>query len=322
MILADLGLTPVILIGAMDSDTTSNKFQSQRLHSALDGVGVRSTKLNMATYGLVGEIKGMCKKSRIPILELTNRTGAPNLEKLIEKIKPAKVIFLQPSGGISRRGKRITVMNTADSKTFDGLDLLTEGQERFLTKAKALLAKKAVLSVFVMASPLNLLAELFTTKGSGTMIRRGATIKTVKKLSQLDKKKLQTSMESAFDKSLRADFLKSKITAGYVEENYRAGAVFTQLADLPYLSKFWVVKEARGEGIARDIWDIALAKTPAFFWRSRMDNPFNDWYMARCDGMQIAGNWRVFWKGLSAHEVAEAITVAASSAEDFSAEGF
>jgi len=93
--------------------------------------------------------------------------------------------------------------------------------------------------------------------------------------------------------------------------------LFTQLAGQPYLSKFWVSQEARGEGIARDIWDIAVENTPVFFWRSRMENSFNDWYMRACDGMQIVEDWRIFWKGLEASDVPAAITAASNSPEDF-----
>ena len=101
------------------------------------------------------------------------------------------------------------------------------------------------------------------------------------------------------------------------DRDYRGGAIFTELAGLPYLSKFWVTKEARGEGIARDIWEAMSADIPAFFWRSRMGNPFNDWYMRACEGMQISGDWRVFWKGLAAPEVPGAIIAAASAPDDF-----
>jgi len=124
-------------------------------------------------------------------------------------------------------------------------------------------------------------------------------------------------MESAFDKPLKKDFFKTKVKSGFVEETYRGGALFTELAGLPYLSKFWVIKEARGEGIARDIWDIATEAMPVFFWRSRMENPFNDWYMRGCDGMQISDGWRVFWKGLTALEVPAAIIAAANAPDDF-----
>jgi acetylglutamate kinase len=56
---------------------------------------------------------------------------------------------------------------------------------------------------------------------------------------------------------------------------------------------------------------------PAFFWRSQKNNPFNDWYIKVCDGMQISGTWRVFWKGLNAPELPSAILAAASAPVDF-----
>ena len=316
-ILSDLGLTPILLVGEMDSDATSNKFQTQRLHKALDGVDVRSIKLNMATYGLMDEIRKLCNKGRLPILEVTDRRGAPDLDKLVSEISPAKVIFLQPSGGISREGKRIAVINIDDPNTLNYTDSLTIGQRNFVKKARSLIFQESNSAVYIMASPLNLLAELFTTKGSGTLMRRGAKIKQIKKLSDLKSNFLKSSMESAFEKPLKNSFLKTKITSGFVEENYRGGALFTQLAGQPYLSKFWVSQEARGEGIARDIWDIAVENTPVFFWRSRMENSFNDWYMRACDGMQIVEDWRIFWKGLEASDVPAAIAAASNSPEDF-----
>lgn len=316
-ILSDLGLTPVLLIGEMNSDATSNKFQTQRLHKALDGADVRSTKLNMATYGLMDEIRKLCEKGQLPILEMTERPGALKLDSLIAAIKPAKVIFLQPSGGISRNGQRIAVINIDAPSVLKSADSLTEGQSNFVDKAKLLMMRENNSAVYIMASPLNLLSELFTTKGSGTLMRRGAKINAITHLSELKSKPLKQSMETAFGKPIKPKFLKSAISSGFVEENYRGGALFTNLAGLPYLSKFWVIQEARGEGIARDIWDVAIDSTPVFFWRSRMGNPFNDWYMRGCDGMQVTNGWRVFWKGLTSPEVPGAIIAASSAPDDF-----
>jgi len=80
-------------------------------------------------------------------------------------------------------------------------------------------------------------------------------------------------------------------------------------------------KRARGEGIARDIWEAACADVPSFVWRSRMGNPFNSWYMRECDGMQRAenasGDWRIFWKGLDATKIGDSIEAAISAPDDF-----
>ena len=316
-ILSDLGLSPILLVGALDDDRTSVKFQAGRLAKDLEQASVQTAKLNTASYQLISEVRAKARRGQIPILEMTERRGKMNLIKLVAELKPNKVIFLQPSGGISRGDIRLANINIDHLGEAFNLDELTLGQSRFIALVQELAKDKSNKAVYVIASPLNLLAELFTTKGSGTMLRRAAKIIHTPTLARLNKTKLKTSIEEAFNRPIKPIFLRSKIYKGFIETDYRGGAIFTQLAGLPYLSKFWVSKAARGEGIARDIWDAMCGDIPAFFWRSRMENPFNDWYMETCDGMQISGDWRVFWKGLEAPEVPGAIIAAASAPDDF-----
>jgi len=316
-ILSDLGLSPVLLVGALDDDRTSVKFQAQRLAKELELASVRTAKLNTASYQLIPEVRQKARRGLIPILEMTERRGKMNLVTLVTELRPNKVIFLQPSGGINQDGERLANINLSRIEDVLNPDKLTVGQSRFIAFAQELATDKANKAVYVMASPLNLLAELFTTKGSGTMLRRAVRIKQVPTLARLNKTKLKASIEEAFERPIKPIFLRSKIYEGFIESDYRGGAIFTQLAGLPYLSKFWVSKAARGEGIARDIWDAICIDIPAFFWRSRMGNPFNDWYMGTCDGMQISGDWRAFWIGLEAPEVPGAIIAAASAPDDF-----
>lgn len=319
-ILADLGLSPVLLVGALDEDRTSVKFQSQRLAKDLEAASVQIAKLNTASYQLIPEVRQKARKGKIPILEMTERRGKMNLTSLVTALKPNKVIFLQPSGGLSRGDKRLSFVNIDRLEDSLNRNALTLGQSRFIALVQELAQEKNNEAVYVMASPLNLLAELFTTKGSGTMLRRAAPIMVTPTLARTDKTKLKESIEEAFSKPIKPVFLRSKIYKAFIEEDYRGGAIFTQLAGLPYLSKFWVSRAAQGEGIARDIWDKMCGEIPAFFWRSRMENPFNDWYMSACDGMQISGQWRVFWRGLEAPEVPGAIIAASSAPDDFETE--
>ena len=316
-ILSDLQLSPVLLVGALDDDRTSVKFQAQRLAKDLDQASVKTAKLNTASYQLIPEVRQKARRGMISILEMTERRGKMSLQKIVTELKPNKVIFLQPSGGLSRGDKRLSFVNIDRLEEALDPDELTVGQFRFITLVEDLAKEESNQAVYIMASPLNLLAELFTTKGSGTMLRRAAPIITSPNLARFDEAKLKVSIEEAFNKPIKPVFLRSKIHRAFIEEDYRGGAIFTQLAGLPYLSKFWVSKAAQGEGIARDIWDNMCADIPAFFWRSRMGNPFNDWYMYACDGMQISGDWRVFWKGLDAPEVPGAIIAATSAPDDF-----
>lgn len=320
-ILANLKLTPILLIGALHEDHANIKFHSQKLYKELDLAGVRAIKLNTRSYALMEEVRKLCRSAKMPILELTDANSGLDLPSICTAINPAKVIFLQPSGGISMKGRRVPVINIDKIETHLKSAGLSLGQKAFLQQVQQLdkLYKSDDIAppVYVIASPLNLLAELFTTKGSGTLVRRSAVITHTKSIVGIDQDKLGASISEAFGKDLAGAFLESDLNSLYIEANYRGGAIFTQVDGVDYLSKFWVSQAARGEGIARDIWARMLSDHKTFFWRSRMGNPFNDWYMRMCDGMQISGEWRVFWKGLPAVEVAVAIDTAVNAKEDF-----
>jgi len=316
-ILSNLELTPVLLVGALDDDRTSVKFQSQKLSRELDQSGVRAAKLNTASYGLIQEIRKVTAKGRLPVLEMTDRRGKMNLASLTAQLNPRKIMFLQPSGGPTLDQTRVKNLTLTELPEIMERETFSAGQVRFLDMVGEMEKGASEQRAYIIASPLNLLAELFTTRGSGTLIRRAATITSGKSFKAFSKPKLTKAISDAFGHSLSPEFFNRDLYAGFVETDYRGGALFTQLAGLPYLSKFWVGQAARGEGIGRDIWDAACADIPAFFWRSRLGNPFNDWYMRQCDGMQRSGPWRVFWLGLDAPEIPAAVLAAANAPDDF-----
>lgn len=315
-ILSDLGLTPTFLVGALDDDMTSIRFQSQRLAKELENAKVKNVRLNTGSYGLIDSVKKAAKQGRITVLENTTRQKRQDLMDLVDALSPGKVIFLQPSGGISQNGQRVTVINIDDEAQLN-LKGLSHGQARFIDLARKMLENRTKRTVYIIASPLNLLQELFTVKGSGTLIRRGAQIGMFANFKSLDLDALRSSIEFGFEKPIQTNLAQWRVKSIFLEENYRGGAILTRMAEMTYLSKFWVVKEAQGEGIARDIWDTVLKHNPKFFWRSRMSNPFNDWYIRACDGMQVSGDWRVFWRGLETDEIQRAIDSAIAVAEDF-----
>ncbi|MGB3457412.1 MAG: hypothetical protein WBG08_12165 [Litorimonas sp.] len=317
-ILSNLGLAPTLLIGAMDDNPTSIKFQAQRLMRDLDSSGVKVAKLNTRTYGLIGEIQRRTQSGIIPILEMTERRGQGGLVKLVNDLRPNKIVSLQPSGGLSENGLRRRNLRLAEIEAFMERVSPTPGQANFLATIRRIEqdANEGRRS-YVLASPLNLLSELFTTKGSGTLIRRGAAIVRHDALDDVDKDALGAAIGRAFGKALVPGCLDRPVEVAFLEPDFRAGALFTRLADQPYMSKFWVVPEARGEGLARDVWDRVSEELPRFFWRSRAANPFNDWYVSACDGLQKSGDWRVFWKGLTADTLPSAIDQAATAADDF-----
>lgn len=315
-ILTDLGLTPTLLVGALDDDMTSIRFQSQRLAKDLENVKVRTVRLNTESYELINSVRKAARQGRVTVLENTTPQKRKDLIGLVEQLSPGKVIFLQPSGGISQHGQRVPVINIDDTAQLE-LNNLSHGQARFIDLARKMLETERRKTVYIIASPLNILQELFTIKGSGTLIRRGAHILFHQNFKKINIDALKASIEFGFEKPIATDISKWPVQSVLIEESYRGGAILTELSDLTYLSKFWVVKEAQGEGIARDIWDVVLKNNNQFFWRSRRSNPFNDWYIKSCDGMQISGDWRVFWRGLETDQIQIAINSAVQQPEDF-----
>lgn len=322
-ILSNLQLSPTLIVGAMEDARTSVKFQAQRLSSILDRSGVRALKLNTASYGLINEVRKTARSGKMPILEMTDRRGKMNLAALVKALQPNKIIFLQPSGGLTLNGARRANLTVSDLPDAMEAESFSAGQVRFLTTVLELEKEAQARRSYVIASPLNLLGELFTTRGTGTLIRRAVKLVTGESYSAFSKPKLSHALEKAFDRRLKSEFFDTKLHKGFVEQDYRGGALFTEQAGQPYLSKFFVLREARGDGIARDIWDAACAEVPSFVWRSRMGNPFNHWYMRKCDGMQRAenasGDWRIFWKGLDASKIGDCIEAAVSAPDDFCA---
>jgi len=316
-ILSELGLTPILVVGGMGDDLTNVRFQSARLCKALEKLSINSTKLNCASYDLLPDIKKIAAKGRIPVLEITEAARGENLQSLCMKLKPGKVIFVQPSGGIREAGRRRAVINIDKLETYPDASNLSVEQKQIIEIVTQISAKQSKNCTYVIVSPLNFLSELFTVKGAGTMLRRGARITAYSSYDDVKLGRLKTSIETAFDRELVDNYFAKAPLSVFLEENYRGGAILTQMAGLPYLSKFWVTHEAQGEGIARDIWQVLVDAKEAFFWRTRKDNPFNDWYMKMCDGMQVSGDWRVFWIGLQAPEIPSAINAAASATIDF-----
>ena len=320
-ILSNLELSPILIVGAMEDARTSIKFQAQRLSRDLERSGVRASKLNTASYGLISAVRKAARAGKMPILEMTDRRGDMSLSGLVTALLPNKIIFLQPSGGLSQDGKRLANLKVSDLPNVMEAESFSAGQIRFLDSVLELEKTAEARRSYVIASPLNVLGELFTTRGTGTLIRRGIEITRGDAYQAFDIPKLARAIETAFDKRLNPNFFDAPLHKGFVDRDYRGGAIFIEQAGVPYLSKFFVLREARGDGIARDIWDAASEGVPSFIWRSRMGNPFNQWYMRQCDGMQRAksesGDWRIFWKGLEASVIGDAIVAAATAPDDF-----
>jgi acetylglutamate kinase len=167
-----------------------------------------------------------------------------------------------------------------------------------------------------LTTPVDLLRELFTVRGAGTLLRRGAVVHTPRSYTEVDIPRVAALLASAFGRPPVDAFFTRPVARIFLDESYRGIAI---VADTPlggYLTKFAVEREAQGEGIGRDVWNKMVADYPTVFWRARPHNPIVAWYERECDGLCRFPDWHVFWRGLPADKVPDAIAHALAQPVD------
>lgn len=220
---------------------------------------------------------------------------------LARRMKPHKVIFLTDEGGLrDARGELLDAINLSErAPVLSEEPWLDDRDQRRLMRITELLAELPARSSVSITSPDHLARELFTHRGAGTLIRRGERVEAHESLDEIDQARLAELVATCFGRALAPDYFEQRAFRRiYVSESYRATAIVTAEAGLPYLDKFAVTQKAQGEGLGGSVWARVRADQPQLFWRSRRDNPINPWYFEQSEGSYRQGPWAVFWYGL------------------------
>jgi acetylglutamate kinase len=302
--------------------------QNLRLAEALQEAGARSTSIVSGVFeaayidrealGLVGRvqrvelasIQASLRVGSIPVIaslgetvdgQIVNVNADYAANELVRVLQPYKIVFLTGTGGLL----------DGDGNVIDSINLSTEyehllaqpwlagGMRLKLEQIREVLDALPPASSVSITRPAELAKELFTHRGSGTLVRRGERVVRATSWSELDLGRLRELVESAFGRRLLPDYFERKsLHRAYVSENYRAAVLITLEDGVPYLDKFAVLDEAQGEGLGRAVWQVMRDETPMLFWRSRRGNPVNAFYMAESDGCIRRGPWQVFWYGI------------------------
>ena len=169
-----------------------------------------------------------------------------------------------------------------------------------------------------VTSPFSVLKEIFTVKGAGTILRPGSNILKFQDLARVDADRLRELLRESFGRNPRdfADMLK-RFACFYIEENYRGAILLEPHPAGLYLSKFAVDTQARGDGVAQELWETASGEHSALFWRSRRGNAVNRWYNRLAHGRQDHGPWTIFWRGVSYDALPDIIDFCAGRGPDF-----
>ncbi|MDH5655193.1 MAG: hypothetical protein OEZ34_04760 [Spirochaetia bacterium] len=183
------------------------------------------------------------------------------------------------------------------------------------------LAKKILLmhqSLHVsVTSPVNLLKEIFTVKGAGTVIRKGSLVVYKNSLSVQEVKAMEALLEKSFQKKLKNRSILEGKKHYFIEENFSAAAILEESDYGMYLTKFAVDTNARGSGIAQEIWDSMISKENRIFWRAKKNNSVNRWYLSLSDGVHKSGDWFIFWKGVGVADIPNIVQYCIEREEDF-----
>jgi acetylglutamate kinase len=309
--------------------------QNLKLVEALQAGDARATSivsgvfeaeyLDRERFGLVGEVKRVdlspiqasLQAGSIPVIASLGETVGGQIlnvnadfaaNELVQVLQPYKIVFLTGTGGLL----------DADGKVIDSINLSTEydhlmqqpwiegGMRVKIEQIKDLLDGLPLASSVSITRPAELAKELFTHKGSGTLVRRGERVLQSTEWSAFDLPRLRELIESAFGRKLLPDYFDTtKLHRAYVSENYRAAVILTQEDAGIYLDKFAVLDDAQGEGLGRAVWQVMREQNPTLFWRSRRGNPVNAFYDAESDGCIKLERWKAYWYGPAGFDLIE-----------------
>jgi acetylglutamate kinase len=305
--------------------------ESLRLAEALEAMETRARPISAGVFraaphadarlGLVGEVASVetaqvlsaIRTQQLPILSPFGETPEGQILRLdadavapalATAVVPHKIIFLAAAGGLlDAHGEIISAVNLAEDydRVMAEAPPATENggmRDKLAAIAEMLRALPRSSSVSI-TSPEHLARELFTHRGAGTLVRLGERVRAHDSFATIDTAQLGDLLERCFGRRLADGYFAHKQPFRvYLAESYRATAILTLEADVPYLDKFAVTNEAQGEGIGGSIWERMVRENPRLFWRSRATNAINPWYAQKADGMYKTDHWTVFWVGL------------------------
>ncbi len=303
--------------------------ENLRLVEALEDKGIRARGIQHGVFqcsyldreklGLVGEVEQVelsavesaVRSGAVPVLtclgesvsgQVLNINADIATRELVWKLRPHKVIFLSPTGGLLDRQDRIisAVSLTNDYEALMREPWLHSGMRLKLQQINEMLQRLPDETSVSITSAAHLTRELFTYRGAGTLVRKGEAINVFENPDAETLASVKKLVEQSFQRTLRDDWFKQlNEPLVLLSETGRAAAVMTNGVDgLPYLDKFIVTSQAQGEGLGAAIWQVVRARYPALYWRSRYTNPVTPWYFQQADSSNRCGQWVVFTIGI------------------------
>jgi acetylglutamate kinase len=222
--------------------------------------------------------------------------------ELVRAIKPHKIIFLTPTGGLLDRNGRVISAISLDND-YDALmneDWVHSGMRLKLQQINDMLRDLDHDASVSITSADQLTRELFTYRGAGTLVRKGEEVGVYEQPDSAVLKQVAGRVENSFNRKLGAHWaagLKNPLVL--LSESTRAAAVVVDGEDgIPYLDKFIVTPDAQGEGLGAAMWQVLRARYPSLYWRAKTSNPVASWYFQQSDSSYRQDEWIVYTIGI------------------------
>ncbi len=276
---------------------------------------------HLEEYGYVGEVKDVdvvnIKKAIdnnfTPIISPIGKEYHKHLninadtaaKSIVKAIVPRKFILLTETGGILGKNKQVIPFINLSCE--DEIAHVNGGMLLKINEIRELLKDLPDCSTVIISAK-DILKELFTIKGSGTFLKYHS-IKTAKDIDLLDKKRLKTLIEDAFDKKLVEGYFDDGIKEIFYQKDYEGVAIIKKINNVPYLDKFAVAKFRQGTGLGKSLWLKLIKKYPQLIWRATPENTFNLFYMKNCDGFMKFPNWNVYWTKVKDKQILSTVSL-------------
>lgn len=341
--LAHLGLFAPVVLGLFSP--AEAEAQADELSRELGAARLKSRRYAAHVPRLVERLKLDLNETRTPIVVFSERTPQlfsrfGQVGEWARQLGVRKLVLVRGRGGVGPHAQG-TIELSPDHQlltTERGISLINLRRDH-----EALLASGALdeqdrdllagvreamqvspdpgqeALVTSVTAPTNLLHELFTVKGAGSLIKHGSVIGFFRSYDGVDLERLEALLTATFGRKLKPEFFERPPTGVYVEQSYLGAAMVSAGGGATYLTKFVVDRLAQGLGIGRDLWEAVTRDHERLFWRARPQNPITQWYQSQCHGMVRTPAWNVYWRGVAHERIPELIREALAFAPDFEA---
>ena len=304
------------LVDALESRGTRARF--------IDPSVFEADFVDKTNFGMVGEIKHVRSEwisdaidsGYLPVVcslaeSVSGQTLNVNADvaavRLAEAVVPMKMIYINTMGGLLD-GEDDLIRNINYPTDYEWLlaqPWLRHGTKLKVVEINELLDILPPSSSVSVTSPGNLMRELFTHRGAGTLCKKETTIRCVDDLSTIDQPRLNGLLKKSFHgRSTVPNYfqeLQEKLYRLYITEDYEGAVILTKEKDVetPYMDKFAVSKLMQGTGTGKALWNRVIEDEPKLWWRSRKGNKVNSWYheSASDQSWNVSETWRLYSYG-------------------------